>query len=84
MKSKFDLITEALYLADPMGTCCVENECTDEYDYVASAICEAIECGDSVQTAVRLAFINSFSCDVRPEDIEVAVDVVNNALKEVE
>ena len=84
MKSKFELITEALYLADPMGTCCVENECTDEYDYVASAIYESIEEGLSVYDAVRDAFINSFSSDIEPEVFDVAAEVVKNALKESE
>lgn len=82
MKSKFELITEALYLADPMGTCCVENECTDEYDYVASAIYESIEGGMGIYDAVRDAFSNSFSYDVEPEVFDVATEVVKNALKE--
>lgn len=82
MKSKFELIADALYLADPMGTCCVENECTDEYDYVASAIYESIEEGMSIYDAVRDAFGNSFSYDVEPEVFDVATEVVKNALKE--
>lgn len=82
MKSKFELIAAALYITDPMGTCCVGNECIDEYDYVASAIYESIEEGLSVYDAVRDAFSNSFSYDVEPEVFDAATEVVKIALKE--
>lgn len=31
------VISQALFQADPMRTCCVENECYDEYDRVAAS-----------------------------------------------
>lgn len=84
MKSNFEIIADALFRADPMGTCCVENGCFDEYDYVASAVCDSIEEGLSVYAAVRDAFINSFSDSIEPEVFEVAAEAIINALKDAD
>jgi len=38
-KAKFFELSELLYNNDPGGTCCVENEMTDEYDAESYTLC---------------------------------------------
>jgi len=39
IENKFYEISELLYNNDPAGTCCLENEMTDEYDAEAYKLC---------------------------------------------
>lgn len=62
MKSSytFEQIARGLFLADPMNTACVENEMTDEYDRLASRVCELEKQDNSLTQALRKAFDESF------------------------
>jgi len=69
----FDL-SAILYENDPMNTCCVENECIDEYDSVSEDIVISIEDGMPIELAIKTILNTSF-CPMRvsDEDIEVIV-----------
>lgn len=45
-------VSKALFDADPMNTCCRENDCFDEYDYVAEAVTERLAEGLSLDQAL--------------------------------
>lgn len=53
-------LSEAFYLADPMNTCCVENDCTDEYDYLAAQVRSLLDDQTALYDAVEQALIDSF------------------------
>jgi hypothetical protein len=38
-------LSNFLYYLDPMHTCCVENECVDEYDRLARSVMERFSAG---------------------------------------
>jgi hypothetical protein len=44
-------ISKALFEADPMNTCCKENDCYGEYDRVAEAIEDRLKEGQSLKQA---------------------------------
>lgn len=45
-------ISKALFESDPMNTCCKENDCFDEYGYVAKAVTEKLAKGFSLEQAL--------------------------------
>ncbi|WP_138103098.1 MULTISPECIES: hypothetical protein [Marinobacter] len=47
-----DQISQALFEADPMNTCCKENDCIDEYDGIAEAISARLLKGDNLEQAM--------------------------------
>ena len=53
-------LSEAFYLADPMNTCCVANDCTDEYDYLAAQVRSLLDDKTALYDAVEQALIDSF------------------------
>lgn len=53
-------ISKILYEFDPMGTCCKENDCFDEYDSIARAICQKLANGHPVREAVSETLIDWF------------------------
>jgi len=55
-----DYISHTIYLHDPMNTCCVENECRDEYDRVALGITERLASGQDLKAATHDEFIDWF------------------------
>lgn len=57
-------LSRGLYLLDPMRTCCVENECFDEYDRVADCIVQRIHQGDSLRDALHKEFTHWFGIDL--------------------
>lgn len=50
---KFESLNEALFLADPMHTCCVENDCHDEYERIAGGVLERLQQGQLLEPALR-------------------------------
>ncbi|QEA37776.1 hypothetical protein FGL86_00965 [Pistricoccus aurantiacus] len=46
----------ALFDADPMDTCCKENDCFDEYDAIAEDILSKREQGQSLEKSLRHTF----------------------------
>lgn len=56
----FEQIAQGLFQSDPMSTGCVENDATDEYDLLASRVCELKDQDNSLTLALRKAFDESF------------------------
>lgn len=57
-------VSRLLYETDPMGTCCRENACYDEYDRVAAALVEWLAEGEPVHVALRQALCDGFGSDL--------------------
>lgn len=57
-------INAALYVTDPMHTCCVENECDDEYVSVARTVLHHIQQGMVMEAALDQALCASFGDDM--------------------
>ena len=53
-------ISHALFATDPMHTCCIENQCFDEYDRVAMSASEHLRNGCSLSQALRKALLEWF------------------------
>lgn len=62
-------LSNALYIIDPAHTCCVENECTDEYDNVARYIIADCDV-KSLEESIKCIFIEQF-------EIKLSDEVVN-------
>ncbi|WP_417689330.1 hypothetical protein [Pseudidiomarina sp.] len=71
-------INQALYTTDPMHTCCVENDCKDEYYAIAESVVNYMLKGESQRQALTHALEDSFGDLVTAEK----VDVVLNTLAE--
>ncbi|MEH6387774.1 MAG: hypothetical protein V7772_07865 [Pseudomonas profundi] len=46
-------LNQALFLADLMHTCCVENDCHDEYERIAAGVFERLQQGQPLEPALR-------------------------------
>ena len=53
-------ISKILFEFDPMGTCCKENDCFDEYDSIARSIFQKLANGQSEGEAVSETLIDWF------------------------
>ncbi len=53
-------ISKALFQTDPMNTCCKENDCFDEYDYVADTVAEKLGEGFNLNQALTIAISECF------------------------
>lgn len=73
LNNKIIAVSEILFQNDPMRTCCVENECNDEYDSVAAAIVNDVLTGTPVADAVETCLFFDFALPVEAEDLEVIV-----------
>ena len=60
MTIAWQIISESLYEHDPMNTCCKENGCPDEYDFVAQNITHHLEHGLSLESAIYLSLMRLF------------------------
>lgn len=56
-------INTALYLSDPMHTCCVENDCFDEYQNIAQHARELLAAGVALYDAIEQALIAAFDAE---------------------
>lgn len=56
-------LNEALYLADPMNTCCKENECFDEYQSIARHCREMLDDNMALFDAIKQALVSAFDED---------------------
>jgi len=64
-------INLALFNTDPMHTCCVENDCKDEYMHIAAHTFKLAQQGFAMEAALYQALSSSFDEDmVRGEHIE--------------
>lgn len=69
----FAALNQALFLADPMHTCCVENDCHDEYERIAAGVLERLQAGQLLEPALRAELGEWF-------DVEMADRVDLNAV----
>lgn len=60
MSIPWQLISQSLFELDPMNTCCKENDCFDEYDFVAKHIYKHTVQGLSLENAIYLSFVQLF------------------------
>jgi len=58
--SEANSLSNLLYQLDPMHTCCVENECFDEYSRVAAGIYARIKSGQGTASAIHDEFLDWF------------------------
>ncbi|MBF7731117.1 hypothetical protein [Pseudomonas sp. N040] len=56
-------ISKILFDADPMGTCCKENDCFDEYDAIARAIFQQLSSGRPADEAVSETLMDWFEVE---------------------
>lgn len=57
-------VSVALFGADPMHTCCRENDCFDEYDRVAEGVVERLEQGHPLKEAIHKELTEWFGQDL--------------------
>lgn len=60
----FESLSRALFLSDPMHTCCVENDCFDEYDRVAAGVLVRLEAGEMLESALRAELSDWFDIEM--------------------
>ncbi len=60
MSIPWQLISQSLFELDPMNTCCKENDCFDEYDFVARHINKHTEQELSLENAIYLSLVQLF------------------------
>lgn len=58
-------VSNILFEYDPANTCCVENECYDEYDLIAEDATKMIRGGWAVDESVLQALDHAFGNDWR-------------------
>lgn len=66
-------INQAMYLSDPMSTCCVENECTDEYFAIAESAVNYMLQGETQRQAIKHALRDSFDVLATDEKVELVL-----------
>ncbi|RUO44529.1 hypothetical protein CWE23_00325 [Idiomarina aquatica] len=57
-------LSVALFNEDPAGTMCKENDCDDEYDYIAASIIADPQGSGSFKTSLKAALEQSFGADI--------------------
>ncbi len=57
-------ISRLLFDADPMNTCCKENDCFDEYDAIAADIAHGLASGEQLEHAVKRALADAFGIEL--------------------
>jgi hypothetical protein len=72
-------ISNILFTIDPMGTCCKENDCFDEYDNIAHAVLHNLESGQPTAEAVSEALIEWFEVEsVEPHVLASVVQALES------
>jgi hypothetical protein len=64
MNESVEQLSRLLYEQDPMGTCCRENECFDEYDLIAASVVELVDQGLTYEASLKGVLTESFSRDL--------------------
>lgn len=75
-------INHALYTTDPMYTCCVENNCTDEYFAIAESTVNYMLQGESQRQALEHALGDSFDDLVTASKVDLVMDTLSTGRKE--
>lgn len=73
-------LSQHLYQMDPMGTCCVENECRGEYDAVAASIIAGLHAGQAGGAAITDGFLDWFGIQLDTAVIEKIDALLDNLL----
>ena len=71
-----DQISRALFESDPMHTCSKENDCYDEYDYVAEDVSKRLQTGQDLASALEKE-IGHWFYDGDPFNTTVLQPVIN-------
>ena len=69
-------LCDAFYFSDPMGTCCVENECVDEYALVAEHTKACLDKGNTLYEAVDEALRLFFEGLVEPHHTTLVLNQI--------
>ncbi len=56
-------ISKILFEFDPMGTCCKENDCFDEYDSVAQSAFDKLSNGQPIGEAISETLMDWFEVE---------------------
>lgn len=64
-----------LFDTDPAHTCCKENDCFDEYDYIAATAVDFMDSGDKPQAALDKALALWFGTSDDDAPYEIMEDV---------
>tara|TARA_Y100001973_G_C5053546_1_gene258958 strand:+ start:99 stop:374 length:276 start_codon:yes stop_codon:yes gene_type:complete len=68
----------ALYKRDPMHTCCVENDCTDEYYAIAESAVNYMLQGETQRQAIEHALQDSFDDLVTSAKVDLVMEELEN------
>lgn len=78
MSIPWQLISQSLFELDPMNTCCKENDCFDEYDFVAKHIAKHAQNGLSLENAIYLSLVQLFDESLAKKvDVRTLSDSIN-------
>ena len=70
-------LNEVLFELDPARTCCVENECYDEYISIAEAIVSFSD-DDNLREIIKSTFMFDFDVELPNEMIEQILEEYEN------
>ncbi|PCD00953.1 hypothetical protein [Halopseudomonas pelagia] len=63
-------ISEVLFYLDPMGTCCKENDCYDEYDSIAQSAFQKLSNGQPIGEAISETLMDWFEVEsIEPQTL---------------
>lgn len=72
-------LSALLFHADPMGTCCRENDATGEYDRIAVELAERLEAGDTPDVALNAVLRKWFDDElVERADLAVVIEALES------
>lgn len=72
-------ISDVLFTHDPLQTACKENDCFDEYDFIAYGVAKRLNRGEALEAALKQALLDSFG-QALAGNVELA-QVVNDLHK---
>ncbi|MCX4190809.1 hypothetical protein [Methylophaga sp. OBS3] len=81
MDTLFNNLCQTLYENDPMGTCCKENECFDEYNHIAAQTADLMDQGYPFKAALTSVLSDSFTKDMANKVDYEAIEKDFNGLK---
>ena len=77
MSITWQLISQSLFELDPMNTCCKENDCFDEYDFVARHIADRIAEGLLPERAIYMSLMQLFDEPAaKSTDIRLIIELI--------
>ncbi len=67
-------LSSSLFHLDPMHTCCVENDCFDEYDRVANCVVQLVQEGRPLRDVLTEEFIRWFGVELPASALTTLVE----------